>query len=307
MDWIMGIQNAIDYIEAHMTEELDYEAIAAESFSSSFHFQRMFSILCGYTLGEYIRNRRLTLAGAELATAKVKVIDIALKYGYDSPESFTKAFRTFHGITPSQARRCGAMLKAFSRLSIKVTLEGGNVMHYKIEQKPAMTLTGYKKRLTGSPMSRDLQDHNFICDTRINQAILTYLAHDVDTYYAVLSNVADDGYDFYIAANIGSEQLSTVEDVMGHEVCERFVQIPIPAGTYLVCETERCQYPTNELDEMYRKAVTQWLPSSGYELMDGPEVEITHWFYREGDTALNHSRYCELWLPIVKKDEKKQA
>ena len=154
-------------------------------------------------------------------------------------------------------------------------------------------------------MSRDLQDHNFICDTRINQAILTYLAHDVDTYYSVLSNVADDGYDFYIAANIGSEQLSTVEDVMGHEVCARFVQIPIPAGTYLVCETERCQYPTNELDEMYRKAVTQWLPSSGYELMDGPEVEITHWFYREGDTALNHSRYCELWLPIVKKGEKK--
>lgn len=181
MDWIMGIQNAIDYIEAHMTEELDYEAIATESFSSSFHFQRMFSILCGYTLGEYIRNRRLTLAGAELATTKAKVIDIALKYGYDSPESFTKAFRTFHGIPPSQARRCGAMLKAFSRLSIKVTLEGGSVMHYKIEQKPAMTLTGYKKRLTGSPMSRDLQDHNFICDTRINQAILTYLAHDVDT------------------------------------------------------------------------------------------------------------------------------
>ena len=88
MDWITGIQNAINYIEDHITEELDYERIAKESFSSSFHFQRVFSILCGYTLGEYIRNRRLTLAGAELANTREKVIDVAYKYGYDNPESF---------------------------------------------------------------------------------------------------------------------------------------------------------------------------------------------------------------------------
>ena len=96
MDWIIGMQKAIDYIEEHITEEIDYEMVAQQSFSSSFHFQRVFSILCGYTLGEYIRCRRLSLAGAELALGKIKVIDAAVKYGYDSPDSFGRAFQKFH-------------------------------------------------------------------------------------------------------------------------------------------------------------------------------------------------------------------
>ena len=110
MDWISGIQNAINYIEAHLTEPISYDAIAAQSFSSSYHFQRIFSILCGYTLGEYIRNRRLSLAGIELAAGDAKVIDIALKYGYESPDSFAKAFQKFHGILPSEAKNNGGNL-----------------------------------------------------------------------------------------------------------------------------------------------------------------------------------------------------
>ena len=125
MDWVTGIQKAIDYVEAHLSETIDYEKVAAESFSSSYYFQRVFSLLCGYTLGEYIRLRRLSLAGAELSNGKEKVIDIALKYGYDSPDSFAKAFQKFHGITPSQARVDGKTLKSFSRLSMKISLEGG--------------------------------------------------------------------------------------------------------------------------------------------------------------------------------------
>ena len=112
MEWINGMQRALAYIEEHLTEEIDYEEVAKQSFSSSFHFQRVFSILCGYTLGEYIRNRRLTLAGAELQSENAKVIDVALKYGYESPDSFAKAFQKFHGILPSQARSEKAMLKA---------------------------------------------------------------------------------------------------------------------------------------------------------------------------------------------------
>lgn len=104
MDWICGIQNAINYIENHLTDEIDYEEVAKQSFSSGYHFQRIFGILCGYTLGEYIRLRRLSLAGAELANEKAKVIDVAMKYGYDSPDSFAKAFQKFHGITPSEAQ-----------------------------------------------------------------------------------------------------------------------------------------------------------------------------------------------------------
>lgn len=171
MDWITGIQAAINYIEDHLTEELDYEMIAKKSFSSSAHFQRIFSILCGYTLGEYIRNRRLTLAGADLASGKKKVIDVALKYGYDSPDSFTKAFQRFHSITPSQARSDGNQLRSFSRLSIKISLEGGTMMNYKIETKPEMTLLGYKRHFSGAPFgdARYEQEKNFFMTTRAHQ------------------------------------------------------------------------------------------------------------------------------------------
>lgn len=137
MDWICGIQQGIDYIEAHLTEKLDYQDIARQAYSSVFQFQRVFHILCGYTLGEYIRARRLTLAGNELSFQGTKVIDTALKYGYDSPESFARAFIRFHGITPSQAKEDGAQLKSFSRLSVKLTLKGGSMMDYRIEKRPA--------------------------------------------------------------------------------------------------------------------------------------------------------------------------
>jgi AraC family transcriptional regulator len=104
MDWIRGVQNAIQYVEDNITEKLDFETISKQAFVSSFHFQRAFSILCGFTLGEYIRNRRLTLAGMELSSSNAKVIEVAVKYGYDSPDSFTKAFIRFHGIPPSSAK-----------------------------------------------------------------------------------------------------------------------------------------------------------------------------------------------------------
>ena len=172
MEWVVGVQRAIDYIEDHITEELDYEEIARTGFSFSYHFQRVFSILCGYTLGEYIRSRRLTLAGMELAADKIRVIDAAVKYRYESPDSFAKAFARFHGITPSAAREPGARLRSFTRLSIRISLEGGSSMDYRIEEKPEMVLTGYKRFFTGSPAERDAQEEAFYVTTRLNQYAL---------------------------------------------------------------------------------------------------------------------------------------
>ena len=151
MDWVMGMQRAINYVEDHITEDLDYDVIARQSYSTSYHFQRVFGLLCGYTLGEYIRSRRLTLAGGELAAGDAKVIDVALKYGYDNPDSFARAFTRFHGVTPSQARREGVKLNSFSRLSLKLSLEGGSIMEYRIEEKQELRLTGFKRRFTGVP------------------------------------------------------------------------------------------------------------------------------------------------------------
>ena len=140
MDWITGLQRAIDYVEEHLEEELDYVEIARQAASSSFQFQRVFGILCGCTLGEYIRKRRLTLAGSELAATNMRVLDAALKYGYDSPESFCRAFMRFHGITPSAAKAGGAGLRSFSRLSVKLVLQGGTMMNYRIEKHDTLKL-----------------------------------------------------------------------------------------------------------------------------------------------------------------------
>ena len=301
MDWITGIQNAINYIEDHITEELDYEQIARQSFSSSFHFQRVFSVLCGYTLGEYIRNRRLSLAGIELTNTQEKIIDVAFKYGYDNPESFANAFRKFHGIAPSQARSGSANLKSFSRLSIKVTLEGGNIMNYRIEEKPAMILTGFNKRFSGNPAEMNRQDHEFIIKTRLKQYILEGLAHDCDNSYTVITNFGPDGYDYYVASKLCESSRRDIAEEVGEEVASWYEHIPIPAGLYLVCETDQCKYPVDQMDALRKQAISEWLPTSGYELRNAPEISAIHWYWEEGNEKRNSSRYCELWLPIVKK------
>lgn len=300
MDWITGIQNAINYIEDHLLEEIDYEEVAKQSYSSSYHFQRVFGILCGYTVGEYIRNRRLTLAGMELQTEKAKVIDVALKYGYDSPDSFAKAFQRFHGITPKEARMDGAVLNSFSRLTLKITLEGGKMMNYKIEEKPEMILTGYKRHFTGTPAKRDEQEEAFYGETRINQYALHGLSRDYATTYNVMTGFNDEGYDFYIAALLSKWETENLDKILGEQEKDRFEKIVIPAGLYLVCETERERYPVMQQESLRQKAVSEWLPSSGYQLTNAPEVTVAHWFYEPDNDAVNDSRYVELWLPIKK-------
>lgn len=302
MDWITGMQAAIDYIEMHLTEDdrIDYEIVAQQAFSSSYHFQRMFSILCGYTLGEYIRNRRLSLAGVELASGKMKVIDASLKYGYESPDSFAKAFQKFHGITPSQARMNGAILKSFSRLVLKISLEGGSIMDYRIDEKDELVLTGYKRHFTGTPAARMEQENEFYVSTRANQYILKGLAHDCDTQYNVMTNYDDDGYDFYIASKLDDWSANNLEKELGSDEARRFDNIIIPKHLYLVCETERTKYPTMLFEDVRRKAVTEWLPSSAYRLADAPELSVHHWFFERGNDNVSNSRYTELWIPIEK-------
>ncbi len=143
--WIEGLQASIDYIEENLTEPLDIVEVAAKAALSPFYFQRIFGALCGMTVGEYIRARRMSQAAQELARTGAKVIDVALKYGYDSPDSFTKAFLRFHGVSPSMAREPGASLRSFAPLHIKISLEGGSMMDYRIVEKAPFTIVGVKK------------------------------------------------------------------------------------------------------------------------------------------------------------------
>lgn len=147
MDWVNAIEKAIQYIENHLVEDITVKDVAKYVHISEFYFQKGFAMLCGFTISEYIRKRRLSLAGNEIAGSDIKIIDIAIKYGYDSPDSFTKAFTRFHGVTPTVARKKHTTLKSFAPLKLTIALEGGYLMDYKIERKKAFKVIANKKRL----------------------------------------------------------------------------------------------------------------------------------------------------------------
>ena len=303
MDWIENLQNAIDYIEENITEKIDYEEVAKHAYSSSFHFQRVFGITCGFTLGEYIRRRRLTLAGNDLLSKKMKVIDVAFKYGYKTPESFSRAFYKFHGIMPSQVKNARSV-KSFSRLFVKPDFIGGCEMTYKIEEKSELILVGYKKRFTGVPYGEERikQEEAFLTSTRAKQWLLIGASCDYSTDYMVITNIDDDGYDFYVAYKLDewtrkelfNPKITGVDfmDKMGFEV------LVIPKQTYVVFETEKKKRPIADYTDIRKKIVTEWLPTTDCIFANAPEVVAMHW-RPNGEWA--KERYIEICLPIEKK------
>ncbi len=289
MDWITGIQNAINYIEEHLTEEIDYEIVAKEAACSSFYLQRIFSILCGMTLGDYIRNRRLTLAGNELSAADDKVIDIALKYGYESPESFTRAFSRFHGVTPSEAKKDGSKLKSFSRLSVKITLSGGNIMDYKIIEKDAFDII---EKVESHPVE----------DSENAKSIPAFWtrAHNDGTVKKLLDTTTDRTYIFGVCYGNLSENAKTFNYSIAAKcdentvVPEGFSKNTIPARTWAVFECKGAM--PNAMQDMWHKIVSEFFPTSGYQ----PTYEMDIEAYTQGNMGSTDYR-SEIWVPVVKK------
>lgn len=291
MNWITAIQRAIDYTEEHLTEETDYEAIARAAASSVFHFQRIFSILCGYTLGDYIRMRRLSLAADELRRTDLKIIDIALKYGYDSPESFSRAFTRFHGVTPSQARR-GESVKIFSRLSVKLILTGGNVMNYKIVKRDPFKVV-CKKRFISKPQGNiatdDISAFWKECGADGTLTKLPEFA-SFDNLHGILGicfteEMANNGFPY----GIGAEYNGKAPLDKGLDIVE------IPAHTFAVFE---CRGPMpNAFRETYTKICTEFFPQNDlYEYGNGIELEV----YPSADVN-DPNYYCEIWIAVNEK------
>ncbi len=301
MDWIIGLQKAVDYIEDHLMEVIDYDKVAAQSFSSSYHFQRVFSLLCGFTVGEYIRRRRLSLAGSELASSGAKVIDVALKYGYESPDSFAKAFQKFHGVLPSQARKNGNRLKSFSRLVLKFSLEGGRAMNYRIEEKAEMILTGYKTHFTGAPYGkeRERQEERLFVTTRGKQWFLRGAAGNGDAH-CVVTNITDEGYDYYYCHLLDKYERENLynKDVTGVDFAEslEFENITIPKSNYAVFETQDVKNPICDYLDLLNlriQILTEWMPEMGFQLKQAPELAVYHWTPKS-------ERNVQIWMPIEK-------
>ena len=145
MEWAEAISEAVKYIESHITEDITMYEVADHVNISPFYFHKGFSMLCGYSIAEYMRNRRMALAGEELITSDITVIELAMKYGYDSPDSFTKAFTRFHGFTPLTVRKNKTMIKTFAPLKLTISLKGGYIMDYRIVQKESFIVLGVSK------------------------------------------------------------------------------------------------------------------------------------------------------------------
>ncbi|NCB51756.1 MAG: AraC family transcriptional regulator [Clostridia bacterium] len=290
MDWITGIQRALDYTEAHLTGEMDYEAAAKAACSSAFHFQRMFTMLCGFTLGDYIRMRRLSLAAEDLMCTDDKVIDIAYRYGYDTPESFSRAFTRFHGVTPTQTRH-GGSVKSFSRLSVKLILSGGTTMDYRIEKKGAFKLICKKKQVTkpqGDTATADISAFwNEVSADGTMDKICKY--GKFDTYHGVLGvcfsdEMVDSGFPYGIGAEYNGAPLTDT----GLDIME------IPAYTYAVF-TCRGKMP-DAFKTTYQRIVTEFFPQSNYEYGQGVELVV----YPSADVQ-NPDYSCEIWIAVKEK------
>lgn len=291
MDWITGIQRAIDYIEANLTQEIDYEEAAKQAYSSFFHFQRVFSILCGYTVGDYVRMRRLSLAAEELGHTDRKIIDIALKYGYDSPESFSRAFVRFHAVTPSAARH-GANVKSFSRLSVKLILDGGNFMDYRVEKKDSIKLICKKKHVAkpqGYTATADISAFWGECTADGTMERLMRYAR-FDNFHGILgicfsNEMSGGGFPYGIGAEYNGEKIDKTE----------FELVEIPARTYAVFT---CQGKMPDaFKETYKKILSEFFPQcTAYEYGNGIELEV----YPSADVS-NPNYTCEIWIAVNEK------
>ena len=290
MDWITGISKAIDYIEEHITEPTDYARAAKEACSSPFNFQRVFALLCGYTLGDYVRMRRLTLAGEELLSTDAKVIDVALKYGYDSPESFSRAFTRFHGVSPSAVRK-GAVIHSFSRICVKLILTGGSIMEYRIEKKQAAKIICRRREFTkpgDDYTNREIPEFWNECGRDGSIQKLCGYIKDSAQFKGLLgvcfsTEMTDSGFPYGIGAEYDGES-----DPQDFEIVE------IPAYTYAVF-TVRGKMP-DAFRETYRKICTEFFPQSGYEYGNGVEIEV----YPSADVQ-NPDYTCEIWIAVKPK------
>ena len=290
MDWITGISKAIDYIEEHITEPTDYARAAKEACSSPFNFQRVFALLCGYTLGDYVRMRRLTLAGEDLLSTDAKVIDVALKYGYDSPESFSRAFTRFHGVSPSAVRK-GAAIRSFSRICVKLILTGGSIMEYRIEKKQAAKIICRRREFTkpgDDYTNREIPEFWNECGRDGSIQKLCGYIKDSAQFKGLLgvcfsTEMTDSGFPYGIGAEYDGES-----DPQDFEIVE------IPAYTYAVF-TVRGRMP-DAFRETYRKICTEFFPQSGYEYGNGVEIEA----YPSADVQ-NPDYTCEIWIAVKPK------
>lgn len=281
MEWVERWNEAIRYIEAHLTEEIDYAQLGRIACCSVYHFQRMFAYLAGVPLAEYIRRRRMSLAAADLQSTGIRVIDAAAKYGYDSPTAFNRAFQAVHGMPPSAVRGGGVSVRSFPAIRFQVTVKGAEEMNYRIETKEAFRIVG-----VSVPLHREIEQNFAVIPQKWQQiaedGTLQRLAGMMDAPPMGVLGVSTcndaEPWRYYIA-------------VSSRQPTGDLEEYTVPAATWAVFAGEGTNASIQELE---RRIVTEWLPTSGYEYGSAPDVEV----YLTPDPE--HAKY-EVWIPVVKR------
>jgi len=296
MDWLTRMNRALDYIEMNISGEIDLAEIASQACCSSHQFQRMFSFITDVTLAEYIRRRRLTLAAIDLLNSDAKVIDVALKYGYDSPVSFARAFQSMHGVNPAMARQEGVVLKAYPRLSFLISIKGAEAMNYRIETKEAFQVFGIERVFhTSGDGEEPTTPGGFWQQCHANGEVErlaanagelpAYLSKDLYKVHAVCSYRKSDNDTFpYMICSFESESSKP----------DGYSEITIPSHTWAIFPSELFTWDqfNDSIESLYRRFYSEWLPTAGYEQVNGMEFEIYG-----GRDGLN---YVELWFAVRK-------
>ncbi|MGE8207581.1 AraC family transcriptional regulator [Heyndrickxia sp. NPDC080065] len=289
MDLLKNMNAAMKYIEENLTNEIDFKMVARLAHCSEYHFKRMFSFLAGITLSEYIRRRRLSLAAFELHNSNKKIIDVAIKYGYNSPDSFTRAFQNLHGITPSVARNNGQQLKAYPLMTFQLSIKGGNEMNYRIEQKEAFNIVGIMKRV---PII-------FKGENPEITAMWKSLTMEKIDQLKKLSNVEPKGM-IQASTNFSEgrmEEKGELDQYIGvattQECPKNFSKLEVPALTWAIFESTG-PFPST-LQETWGRIYSEWFPSSNYQVTEGPEILST-----KSKDLTSPSVKSEIWIPVLK-------
>lgn len=290
---ILLIQQAICYMEEHICENISYVEVAKNVHMSSYNFHRTFSFIAGMTANEYIRKRRLTLAAKELQTTDISVIDVAYKYGYESPESFSKAFSRFHGTTPKQAKRKGAKLHLFNPLVIKIIVEGGSIMDYRIEHREGQQFIALVKSFPNESINDDndcsIPDFWTECSERnLIEPMKLLRAEGKRDLYGLCNPVKGNETHFNYGIGI------IVDENTDSTKLEHFVQ-----NGYSIWETKPVDYAVfkcfgsdgNCLGETWSKFFKEFIPQTSYQQTDDTDYEI---YFENGESGL----FCELWVPV---------
>lgn len=286
MDYITMMQEAVDFMEAHLLEPISYQEVARHVYVSGYHFHRTFSMLTGLTVNEYIRNRRLSMAGQDIAGSDEKVISLALKYGYESPESFTRAFTRFHGISPSVARKSGLPLKLYNRLILKLIMEGGMIMQYRIVEREPFKLIAKTKQfpnaIIADDFNTDIADYWRQCSAEGIFDVLSQRA-EIKDLYGVCEHLSQDSDNFSYGIGMIYNQGVIPE---GYNLWE--VRPTLWAVFPCIGDSGAC------IGETWQKIFKEFLPTSGYEMLDQVDFELY-------PAISDRDVFCEIWIPIAKK------